>query len=112
MTTNPADKQKAIETRIANQQRTAGLAQTPDKSNEATLLSYSRHRARRPPTRRCTARPTRSPRKLEVLRDAGFEQILHQRPAGSRENLRRFARDVMPAFSGARGRTAPRLVKG
>ena len=36
-----------------------------------------------------------------VLRKAGFEQILLSGPAGSRENLRAFARDVMPAFAGS-----------
>ena len=39
--------------------------------------------------------------KLVVLRAAGFEHVLLNGPAGSRENLRRFARDVMPAFAGS-----------
>ena len=110
VTTNEVDKQRALETRLANQQRTSGLAQTPDKSNTATLLSYA-------DTAEATAdaalygSPDEIARKLEVLRDAGFEQILISGPAGSRENLRAFARDVMPAFSGARERAAPRLVK-
>jgi alkanesulfonate monooxygenase SsuD/methylene tetrahydromethanopterin reductase-like flavin-dependent oxidoreductase (luciferase family) len=38
--------------------------------------------------------------KLERLRAAGIEYVLLNGPAGSRENLRRFAREVMPAFSG------------
>ena len=37
----------------------------------------------------------------------GFEQILLSGPAGSRENLRAFARDVMPAFSGSASERAP-----
>jgi hypothetical protein len=38
--------------------------------------------------------------KLSTLRAAGVEHVLLNGPAGSRENLRAFARDVMPAFSG------------
>ena len=42
----------------------------------------------------------------------GIEYVLLNGPAGSRDNLRSFARDVMPAFAGAaRERAAPRLVK-
>jgi hypothetical protein len=36
-----------------------------------------------------------------MLRAAGIEHLLLNGPTGSRENLRAFARDVMPAFSGA-----------
>jgi alkanesulfonate monooxygenase SsuD/methylene tetrahydromethanopterin reductase-like flavin-dependent oxidoreductase (luciferase family) len=39
--------------------------------------------------------------KLAALRDAGVEHVLLNGPAGSRENLRSFAREVMPAFLGA-----------
>jgi alkanesulfonate monooxygenase SsuD/methylene tetrahydromethanopterin reductase-like flavin-dependent oxidoreductase (luciferase family) len=38
--------------------------------------------------------------KLERLRAAGIEYVLLNGPAGSRENLRRFAREVMPEFTG------------
>ena len=38
--------------------------------------------------------------KLSRLRAAGVEHMLLNGPAGSRENLRAFARDVMPAFAG------------
>jgi hypothetical protein len=44
--------------------------------------------------------------KLARLRAAGVEHILLNGPAGSRENLRAFAREVMPAFSGP----APKVV--
>ena len=39
--------------------------------------------------------------KLEALRAAGVEHILLNGPTGSRENLRAFAREVMPAFAGS-----------
>ena len=38
--------------------------------------------------------------KLSRLRAAGIEHMLLTGPAGSRENLRAFARDIMPAFAG------------
>jgi alkanesulfonate monooxygenase SsuD/methylene tetrahydromethanopterin reductase-like flavin-dependent oxidoreductase (luciferase family) len=109
---NEADKTQAIETRVANQKRTAGLAQTPDKSNKATLLSYA-DTAEASADAALYGSPDEIARKLEVLRKAGFEHILLSGPAGSRENLRAFARDVMPAFAdrGARTRAEPRLVK-
>ena len=93
-----ADKQRQIETRLVGQHRIASLAQTPDKSNKATLLGYDY-------TKEASAEaalfgsPDEIARKLELLRKAGFTQILLSGPAGSRENLRRFAREVMPAFA-------------
>jgi len=39
--------------------------------------------------------------KLEMLRAAGIEHLLLNGPTGSRENLRAFARDIMPAFAGS-----------
>jgi alkanesulfonate monooxygenase SsuD/methylene tetrahydromethanopterin reductase-like flavin-dependent oxidoreductase (luciferase family) len=93
-----ADKRRAIETRLANQQRTTGLAQSPDKSNKSSLLSYAQ-------TSEASAEsamfgsPDDIAGKLETLRKAGFAHVLLNGPAGSRENLRAFARDVMPAFA-------------
>ena len=44
--------------------------------------------------------PEKIAQKLERLRALGIEHVLLNGPAGSREHLRRFARDVMPAFLG------------
>jgi len=54
--------------------------------------------------------------KLEMLRGAGVEHLLLNGPTGSLENLRLFARDVMPAFTGSTtertgARSRPQLVK-
>ena len=38
--------------------------------------------------------------KLDTLRAAGVEHVLLNGPAGSLTNLRRFAREVMPAYGG------------
>ena len=54
--------------------------------------------ARRARRARCTARPTRSPASSRRLRGMGVEYMLLNGGGTSRENLRRFAREVMPAF--------------
>ena len=51
---------------------------------------------------RSSAPPTRSRRKLEALRDGGVEYVIVNF-GGSLKNIRRFAREIMPAF---RRRTA------
>jgi alkanesulfonate monooxygenase SsuD/methylene tetrahydromethanopterin reductase-like flavin-dependent oxidoreductase (luciferase family) len=42
--------------------------------------------------------PDEIARKLETLRESGVEYVLLNGGGTSRENLRRFAREVMPAF--------------
>jgi alkanesulfonate monooxygenase SsuD/methylene tetrahydromethanopterin reductase-like flavin-dependent oxidoreductase (luciferase family) len=44
--------------------------------------------------------PDEIARKLERLRGYGIEHVMLNGPSGSRDHLRRFARDVMPAFLG------------
>jgi alkanesulfonate monooxygenase SsuD/methylene tetrahydromethanopterin reductase-like flavin-dependent oxidoreductase (luciferase family) len=96
---NAADKAKAIEARLANQTRLAKLAQTPDGNNKSSLLSFDR-------TLDAAAEsamfgtPDEISEKLAKFRAAGVEHILLNGPAGSRENLQAFAREVMPAFAG------------
>ena len=53
--------------------------------------------------------PDEIARKLSALRSGGIEHVLLNGPSGSRDNLRRFAREVMPAFAGAsKGRAESR----
>jgi alkanesulfonate monooxygenase SsuD/methylene tetrahydromethanopterin reductase-like flavin-dependent oxidoreductase (luciferase family) len=108
---NAAEKQKAIEARLANQTRLAKLAQTPDNTNRSSMLSFD-HTLDAAAESAMFGTPDDIAAKLSVLRDAGIEHILLNGPAGSRENLRAFAREVMPAFSGARAptRQQPQLV--
>ncbi len=97
---NAKEKADAIEARLANQTRLAKLAQTPDGSSKSSMLSFDQ-------TLDAAAEsamfgtPDDIAAKLSTLRAAGVEHILLNGPAGSRENLRAFARDVMPAFSGS-----------
>ena len=109
-----ADKARAIENRLSNQRRTQGLAQAPDNSNKSVLLSYA-DTAEASDDSAMYGSPDEIIRKLEVFRKAGFQQVLLNGPAGSRENLRAFARDVMPAFAGSAesrpaSRSRPALV--
>jgi alkanesulfonate monooxygenase SsuD/methylene tetrahydromethanopterin reductase-like flavin-dependent oxidoreductase (luciferase family) len=99
------DRQRALENRLANQRRTQGLAQAPDKSNKSVLLSYA-DTVEANAESAMYGTPDDIARKLDVLRKAGFRQLLLNGPAGSRENLRAFARDVMPAFADSAGNRA------
>jgi alkanesulfonate monooxygenase SsuD/methylene tetrahydromethanopterin reductase-like flavin-dependent oxidoreductase (luciferase family) len=111
---NDEDKKKAIEARLANQTRLAKLSQTPDGYSKSSMLSFDQ-------TLDAAAEsamfgtPDEIAAKLSRLRAAGVEHILLNGPAGSRENLRAFAKDIMPAFSGpvpkpAAARSQPQLV--
>jgi len=96
---NAEEKAKAVEARLANQTRLAKLAQTPDGNSKSSMLSFDQ-------TLDAAAEsamygtPDEIAAKLSTLRAAGVEHVLLNGPAGSRENLRAFARDVMPEFAG------------
>jgi alkanesulfonate monooxygenase SsuD/methylene tetrahydromethanopterin reductase-like flavin-dependent oxidoreductase (luciferase family) len=107
---NAEDKAKAIEARLANQQRLARLAQTPGGDSRSSMLSFDQTLEAAGESA-MFGTPDDIAAKLETLRAAGVEHILLNGPAGSRENLRAFAREVMPAFAGKRERPAPRLVR-
>src|SRR6185503_7938179 len=95
-----ADKQKAIEARLANQQRMSKLAD-PAGTGKSSMLSFD-HTLDAAAESAMFGTPDEVAAKLEALRAAGVARVLLNGPAGSRENLRRFAREVMPAFSGER----------
>jgi alkanesulfonate monooxygenase SsuD/methylene tetrahydromethanopterin reductase-like flavin-dependent oxidoreductase (luciferase family) len=111
---NVEEKAKAVEARLANQTRLAKLAQTPDGNSKSSMLSFDQ-------TLDAAAEsamygtPDEIAAKLSTLHAAGVEHVLLTGPTGSRENLRAFARDVMPAFAGpaaepAVGRRQPVLA--
>ncbi len=109
------EKAKAIETRFANQQRLIRADATPDgKKSSASLLSFDQTLDAAGDSA-LFGTPDEIAAKLDVLRAAGIEHILLNGPTGSRENLRAFASDVMPAFEGpapqrAAVRGKPQLV--
>jgi alkanesulfonate monooxygenase SsuD/methylene tetrahydromethanopterin reductase-like flavin-dependent oxidoreductase (luciferase family) len=98
---NAEEKAKAIETRFANQQRLVKADASPgDKKTTASLLSFDQTLDAAGDSA-LFGTPDEIAAKLEMLRAAGIEHLLLNGPTGSRENLRAFARDVMPAFAGS-----------
>lgn len=112
---NAEEKAKAVETRYANQQRLVKAGSAPSEKSTASLLSFDQTLDAAGESA-MFGTPDEIARKLEVLRAAGIEHLLLNGPTGSRENLRAFAREVMPAFSTQgqerpAGRARPQLVK-
>jgi alkanesulfonate monooxygenase SsuD/methylene tetrahydromethanopterin reductase-like flavin-dependent oxidoreductase (luciferase family) len=104
------EKAKAVATRLANQRRLTEAGSKPGEKNTSSLLSFDQTLDAAGESA-LFGTPDEIAAKLETLRAAGIEHLLLNGPTGSRDNLRAFARDVMPAFAGAAGRAAPRLVK-
>jgi alkanesulfonate monooxygenase SsuD/methylene tetrahydromethanopterin reductase-like flavin-dependent oxidoreductase (luciferase family) len=92
-----ADKDAAIERRLAAQRRLTAISQRPDGNNTASIMAFSDTRAASEASAMYGS-PDQIARKLETLRDSGVEYILLNGGGTSRDNLRRFAREVMPAF--------------
>jgi alkanesulfonate monooxygenase SsuD/methylene tetrahydromethanopterin reductase-like flavin-dependent oxidoreductase (luciferase family) len=92
-----ADKASAIERRLAATRRMTNLAQTPTGDNKSSMMSFADTREASEQSA-LFGTPDEVARKLEALQGAGIANILLNGP-GSRDHLRRFARDVMPAFA-------------
>jgi alkanesulfonate monooxygenase SsuD/methylene tetrahydromethanopterin reductase-like flavin-dependent oxidoreductase (luciferase family) len=92
-----AERQQALETRLAARRRVAALAQRPDGQNTASILSYA-DTLESTDAAALYGTPDDIAAKLERLRDLGVEYLLVNSTGGA-ESLRRFARELMPAFS-------------
>ncbi len=100
-----ADAEAALKRAAQYTARTVEVSRTP---GSATVGSHVLSYAATPGATEAHAlygTPDTICRKLEALRDAGVEYIVLTMVQGGQDQLRRFARDVMPAFSGA---SAPR----
>ncbi len=105
MADTQAEKDAAIERRMAAQKRLHDISQRPDQNNTASIMAFSDTReANEEATLFGT--PDEIIAKIQRLRDQGVEYILLNGGGTSRENLRRFAREVMPAFQGEPARQA------
>ena len=93
-----AEREKALEVRLAARRRMDRLAQRPDGQNTASMMSYA-DTLEAAEAGALYGTPDEIAAKLEALRAVGAEQVLVN-SAGGRESLRRFARDLMPAFTG------------
>ena len=93
------EKDAAIERRMMAQKRLHDISQRPDGNNTASIMAFSDTReANEEATLFGT--PDEIVAKVRRLRGQGVEYILLNGGGTSRENLRRFAREVMPAFTG------------
>ena len=93
-----ADKQAAIDRRIAGQRRLHDISQRPDGNNTASIMAFSDTREASEESA-LYGNPDEICRKIERLQAAGVEYILLNGGGSSRENLRRFAKEVMPHFA-------------
>jgi len=93
--TTPADLERAMENRVAGRRRIDRLAIPPDGGGRRVLLSDAEIRASA-----LYGTPDEVAGMMQTLREAGAEYVLLN-SAGGRPTLRRFARELMPAFSGA-----------
>jgi alkanesulfonate monooxygenase SsuD/methylene tetrahydromethanopterin reductase-like flavin-dependent oxidoreductase (luciferase family) len=98
-----ADAEAALERAAQYTQRTVDVSRTPGAEVAGShVLSY----AGTPGATEANTlfdTPDRICEKLEALRAAGVAYVLLT-PIGATENLRRFARDIMPAFAGRKPR--------
>ena len=93
-----ADKRKAVEARLANQRRMTELAAAPGAVKSSMLsFDYTLDAAEESAM---YGTPDEIAAKLERLRAAGIAHVLLNGAGGAVANLRRFAHEVMPAFTG------------
>src|SRR4029079_13500186 len=95
---NSEELNKAIEARLANQKRLARLATDPSGKAKSSMLTFAETLDSAAESA-MYGTPDEISAKLSKLRAAGVEHVLLNGPSGSRDNLRAFAREVMPAFS-------------
>ena len=91
-----AERQKALENRLAARRRVAQLAQRPDGQNKASILSYA-DTLEASEAGTLYGSPDEIAAKVGELRDLGVEYVLLN-SAGGPETLRRFAKEILPAF--------------
>ncbi len=93
-----ADKQAAQERNARMRQRTIDAARAPGQTGGSHVLSYAES-ASGNEAAALYGNPDEIARKLETLRAAGVHYLLANMGGGSRESLRRFAREIVPGFA-------------
>ena len=95
-----ADKEAALERRYQGHMRINALARRPDGETRERFKSHEEEARYESAESALFGTPDEIIRKLDALRRGGVEYVIINF-GGSRENIRRFARDIMPAFSEA-----------
>jgi alkanesulfonate monooxygenase SsuD/methylene tetrahydromethanopterin reductase-like flavin-dependent oxidoreductase (luciferase family) len=85
-----AEYDQAMENRMVARRRTQNLAQRPDFVDTQEIAEHGT----------IYGSPEYVSEKIQELKDAGVEYVLLNCPGGI-ETLRRFAKEVMPAFAGS-----------
>jgi len=96
---DPADKAAALERNAKFRQRTVEVSRTPGKQGGSHMLAYE-HTPASTEAVALYGTPDEIVEKIEALRAAGVDYILGNFSGSSRESMRRFAREVVPAFAG------------
>ena len=94
-----ADKEAALERRYQGHMRINALARRPDDETRARFKSHEEAARYESAESALFGTPDEIMRKLDALRQGGVEYVIINF-GGSRENIRRFARDIMPTFAG------------
>jgi alkanesulfonate monooxygenase SsuD/methylene tetrahydromethanopterin reductase-like flavin-dependent oxidoreductase (luciferase family) len=95
--TSQADKDAAIARSKGFHQRILNVARSPTREGGSHILAYS-HATEESAAASLIGTPDEIVAKIEALRRGGVAYVILS-CGGSRENLRRFARDIMPAFA-------------
>jgi alkanesulfonate monooxygenase SsuD/methylene tetrahydromethanopterin reductase-like flavin-dependent oxidoreductase (luciferase family) len=101
----PEEKAAAVERRMTAQRRLHAISQRPDGNNTASIMAFSDTREASEESA-LYGTPDEICRKIERLQSRGVEYILLNGGGTSRRTLQRFAKEVMPHFSGNASRTA------
>jgi alkanesulfonate monooxygenase SsuD/methylene tetrahydromethanopterin reductase-like flavin-dependent oxidoreductase (luciferase family) len=94
---NEAAKDAALERNRQFHERILSVARWPDHAGGSHILAYG-HAGEEAEANSLIGTPDEIMGKLEVLRRAGVDYVI-MNCGGSRESLRRFAREIMSAFS-------------
>ena len=93
-----ADLSNALDRAARMRQRTIDVARTPGQSGGSHVLSYSTSASGIEAAALCGS-PDDIARKLEALQAVGVHYLLASMGGGSRDTLRRFAREIAPEFN-------------
>ena len=99
VTRDAADKTAALERNARQRQRIIEVSRAPGQSGGSHVLAYA-DSAGGNEAAALYGSPDEIARKLEALRAAGVGYVLASMGGGSRDSLRRFAREVAPHFAG------------
>jgi alkanesulfonate monooxygenase SsuD/methylene tetrahydromethanopterin reductase-like flavin-dependent oxidoreductase (luciferase family) len=94
-----ADKEAALERNRQFNERILSVSRWPDRAGGSHILAYD-HATGDAEANSLIGTPDEIAAKLERLRRAGVEYVI-MHCGGSRDSLRRFAREIMPAFADA-----------